>query len=154
MRAAVILLHATQENYLRQLLLLKFHNAPASFFDGVKLLEDKEKFMLVELARHRGTTVDAVLADSLAAHLERTTFNNVGDLKNTIALLSVDPKSLRADWKTLGEMMDRRHAIVHRGDMTKASGRGKHFADSISPYSVGIWIEAFTALVAELNAKL
>jgi hypothetical protein len=155
LRAAIILLHAALEDLLRsveELLLpgaskdsfgaLKFLPETGSGKDGVATVKDaKEKFSLVELADYRGRTVDDVIAKAIDFHLERSNYNNIGELKAALDRVGINNRV----WETpavaasLAAMMTRRHLIAHRADRNPMSGRGHHLAQSVSVPLVNGW---------------
>lgn len=109
----------------------------------------QDRFTLAELAAHRGRTVEAVLADSIAAYLERSNYNNPGEVKKTLERIGIDDHTLAVDFAQLGHLMDRRHWIVHRADENQNQGRGHHQAQSIDVSTVQLWTQAVRDLVSE-----
>jgi hypothetical protein len=87
LRAAVVLLHATVEEFLRYVGTLYLPHSPEEVLNSVSILgsEDPlrpEKFYLGRLVRHRGKTVEQLIEQSVAAHLERMTFSNTSVLSH------------------------------------------------------------------------
>ena len=82
----MVLLHATLEDLLRGLAEWKLPTAPATSLDRIPLAgsgKPKERFALVDLAEFRGQTVDAVIAQSVDAYLERSSYNHPGEIART-----------------------------------------------------------------------
>lgn len=123
LRASVVLLHATFEDFLRvfagEWIVAR---APASVA-GIPLVKDGDqrrgdKFTLSELAEHHGKTVDTVVAESVRHYLDTKSFGNMTE----VATLTE-----QCGWKlddafetvkgTIAAMMRRRHQIVHRADI-------------------------------------
>ncbi len=111
LRAAVVLLHATLEDLLRSLAEWKLPAAKPEVFAEIALVGTKgrTKFGLQELADFRGKTVDEIIADSVKEHLERTSYNHPGDVKNTLGNIGVVLKIDDDDAAELAAMMSRRH---------------------------------------------
>lgn len=73
-----------------------------------------KKFHLGELAGHRGKTVDDVIRTSVLATLERSNYNNPGEVRNLLRSIGVDDTLVEPRFNTLAATMERRHWIVHR----------------------------------------
>src|SRR5207237_6949196 len=82
LRAAVVLLHATLEDLLRSLCDWKMPGANPEAFSEVPLVgtRGKTRSGLPELATFRGRTVDEIIARSVSEFLQKSTFNNPGDI--------------------------------------------------------------------------
>lgn len=162
LRAATVLLHAAMEDLLRSAEELKLPRANKASFDAIKFVplggtykEAKEKFNLVDLAEYRGQTVDDVFSKAIDVYLERSNYNNIGEVKGTLMRIGIDTSFLsRADSGTLESMMKRRHWIVHRADRNPMSGRGHHAAQSIGVKLIEDWIVAVDAFGKNVLGKL
>lgn len=146
LRAAVVMLHAALEDLLRSIALLKYPTASPEILGQFPLLgvkaSHKPSFTLKELAAHRGKTVDDVLTKSIAAFLERSNYNNVGDIVKLLGEIGL-PKSLAAPYsKQLAALMSRRHLIAHCADRNDRRGKGQHAAVSIGKSTIARWITA------------
>jgi hypothetical protein len=148
LRASVILLHAALEDLLRSTEELLLPRSPATAFErirflspGASLRDGKEKFTLVDLAAYRGQTVNEVFHAAIEGHLEHSNYNNIGEVKQTLARVGISYTISNTNAAALEAMMKRRHWIAHRADANPRSGSGHHVAQSIGKSSVSLWIE-------------
>jgi hypothetical protein len=130
LRAAVVLLHATLEDVLRSLA-----EVPLVGMKG------KTKFGMSDLVGFRGRTVDDVISQSVGEYLERSNYNNPGDIRLLFDRIGVPSSAVDPYAAHLNAMMSRRHWIVHRADRNTLSGAGQHGAKSISTRAVQSWVE-------------
>src|SRR5207253_11452992 len=127
LRSAIVFLHSTLEDLLRSVEVRRTPAAGESVLNDIPLVGVRgEKFALGKLAAHRGKTVDAVILESVAAYLERQSYNNPEELAAFCARAGVDKGMLQPFFGVLGEFMRRRHQIVHRADRDEGSGSGHH----------------------------
>ncbi|MDQ5977881.1 MAG: hypothetical protein QG602_853 [Verrucomicrobiota bacterium] len=137
LRAAIVLLHATLEDGLRSLLRFRIKRCKETF-DAIALagINDHgrpEKFLLGELYRFQGKTVDEIWNTSLEAHLARQSFNDTADIAKAISQIGIDSNLLKPLLKPLSELVSRRHHIVHNADVNENKGKAGHqFTRSIS----------------------
>ncbi len=151
LRAAVVLLHAAVEDFLRSLLVWKLPLAPAQRLNDIPLLSNDPKktatkFWLGELAQFRGMTVEDLIAKSVASHLEGyQSFNNIGDVVSALADCQLSPEGL--DRAAIEEMIKRRHNIVHKADRNQKEGKqGLHKVASLTPNAVRGFLTAVRTL--------
>lgn len=138
LRAAVVFLHATLEDLLRSLLEWKLPVAAAVHLKDVPLSGKKQRstFTLDDLAPFRGTSVDDLIARSVTENLERSNFNDPGEVDGVLERIGLSKNVLDPYRNTLGPMMKRRHWIVHRADRNTAMGRGHHAARALQQAAV------------------
>lgn len=146
LRASVILLHAALEDLLRSMEELRLPRAHPEAFIGLRLAphgssrEAKEKFSLVELAAYRGQSVDEVIEKAILLHLERSNYNNIGEVKQALQRAGVQHNFSPAESATIEAMMRRRHWIAHRADRNPSSGRGHPTVQPLGRGLVEQWI--------------
>ena len=161
LRAAVVLLHASLEDFLRSLSRWKLPS------EGTKQALDKipfagsgrpEKVLLGYLAGYRGKTVDELIGESVDSYLDRSNYNNVTQIFSALKVIGVEIDLPKPIYTYLNDMIKRRHLIVHRADRDDTGGYGKHRVKSISAGTVEIWTDAvrnFSSLVlAELKTEI
>ena len=145
LRAAVVQLHASLEDLLRELAARRLPGAPPTTLQQIPLpggVKRKKRFTLADLSLFRGLSVDEVIDKSVEIYLERATFGNlnrVASLLRSVGLALPRGKELKAE---IAAMMARRHQIGHRLDRNQFRGRGHHRASSISKKIVEGWLEA------------
>jgi len=169
LRAIVVLNHAYLEDFLRKVALWLLPIAGEETLNKIPLAGvagRAEKFQLGKLAEYRGKKIDDVIRESVAAYMERSTFNNVTEIMAFLQSVNVNLPSreevdssssaiprLPIEGDVLGlldAMMKRRHHIVHRADKAK-TGDG---LQEITETDVGVWLAAtmmFTLSIATEN---
>lgn len=156
LRGAVVFLHATLEDLLRSVMAWKLPLAASEQLKDVPLAGKKPRstFTLDDLAAFRGITVDALISKSVESYLERSNFNDPGEVEGVLVRLGLPTALLDGRRDKLGPMMKRRHWIVHRADRNDATGSGQHVARTLQQSAVEAWssaVEGFgNAVFAEL----
>lgn len=157
LRAAVVLLHSTLEDFLR---FVASNRLPAAGAEVLKQMPfpigdgRKTTLTLGELARYRGRPVDDVIAEVIEAFLDRSSYNSVPELAKLMLDIGLQPSLLRPYASRLAAMMARRHLIAHRVDRNERRGRGHHQARSISRAMVESWIVAVEGLISDIRLRI
>ena len=155
LRAAVVFLHATLEDFLRYIG-TKFISSSddPNVLDKISLPGSPgraEKFFLGKLATHRGKSVNQLIAESVEAHLNKRSFGNTDDISQLLESVGVPTNEVREYYQFLSELMSKRHDIVHTGDLKPTDKPGERDTKPIDPNKVKEWsqtIEHFTSAVA------
>ncbi len=120
LRVAVVLLHASLEDLLRSLAEWKLPTAEPGALEAVPLSGTSDprrrRFSMTELAKHRGSTVNEIVRESVRFYLERSSYNDVGQIRRLIEMCGGDPNVVNEVSRWVGPMLRRRHWIVHRAD--------------------------------------
>lgn len=118
LRASVVFLHATMEDVLRSMLAWKWpHTTSRGHLEDIEIpvgSDLKKKVTLADLLPHRGFTVDDVIRTCIEKHLEKSNFNNLGEVKTALDRSGLDKALVNPFAPELAAMMARRHQIVHR----------------------------------------
>ncbi len=141
LRAAVVLLHASLEDLLRQVALFHIPDAAEDALAKIPLAgcAPREKFTLGDLTRFRGKTIQEVLNESVWHHYTTSvTFNCVPQIKDVLERCGLKQDRVQRFYPALGAMMTRRHGIVHRADVVDSS----HGPQSLSAIKVQSWSSA------------
>lgn len=161
LRAAVVLLHASMEDFLRSLLISKIADFDRETLNKFPLpnLGGKapQKFLLGNLAEHRGKTVDALIVDAVTVHLEQfSSFNSLGDVKKALNQCGIENKVVEDQgFGVLPDMINRRHNIVHKADRNEnIGGQGNHHVKSIAAHSLNKYVAAVKDLKAFVEENL
>ena len=156
LRAAVVFLHAALEDLLRGLLEWKLPLAQADHLKDIPLVGKKPRssFTLEDLATFRGTSVDDIIRRSVLQSLERSNFNDPGEVEGVLERIGLPTSLLDPYRNSLGPMMKRRHWIVHRADRNTATGRGQHTALALQQAAVEAWRDALTGFATDVLARL
>lgn len=138
LRAALVLLHATMEDFLRSLQVWKVPDWTKEAVEKFPLMVNgkkiADKFSLGELVAHRGKTVDELINQSVKDHLEQfASFNDLGQVKSALKSCGISQAVVEAhDFAHLHVMIERRHNIVHKADRNNVvGGHGNHRTKSI-----------------------
>lgn len=144
LRSAVVFLHSTLEDLLRSLLEWKLPTSEAVHLREIPLKGKRQRstFTLDDLAMFRGSTVDDLISMSVEDHLERSNFNDPGEVDVVLQKIGLQRTLLDPYRDKLGPMMKRRHWIVHRADRNTATGSGQHSALGLKKATVETWSAA------------
>lgn len=160
LRAAVVLLHAGMEDYLRSLLIWKVDTFGPDVLKEYRLQlgdEWKTTVALQDLHLLRGRSVDEIIDASVRTQIRTyQTFSSVEAVQKALKRCGIDAGRVHAqDYQQLGEMIGRRHHIVHHADRDEdAQGRGNHRTRSIGRRHVSGYLSAVVALRDFVNAEL
>ena len=155
LRAAAVLLHAALEDVLRSLAYWKLPAAPAAVLDQIPIVGGTSmKVSLGALCAHRGKSVDDLIKASTDASLERSNYNNPGEVSSLLQAIGLNTAPLAPYMAQLDEAMKRRHRIVHRADENPNAGRGNHRVASISPPRLDAWISSTEDFVRDVLVQV
>lgn len=157
LRASVVFLHSTLETMLREIVRLKL------MFDGdlsriplADLSESqdiKHKFSLDEMSKYRGHTINEVIEISVNRYVTNLSFNNTDNIADNLSRINIPQLELRPYYEELNKMMNRRHQIVHEGDM-KRGGKTPEL-EPITGDQINGWIKCTVNFsVAILNLAI
>ena len=127
LRSAVVLNHASLDNFLRQIARHKVANSGKEYLHLIPLYKQSkaglDKFCFLHLYEFRDKTVNQVILDSIIKHYERISFNKPYDITRTFKKeFGFNISSLEKFFPILEKMMKRRHQIVHNADNEKSQG--------------------------------
>ncbi len=156
LRAAVVFLHATLEDFLRYVGETYLPASSEEVLNAVPLLGTHdvprpEKFFLGKLAQHRGKTVDQLITDCVNAYLDRISFSDTTDISNLLERAGIAVERVRPLYPRLSALMTRRHQIVHRADLVDVSGDERK-ATPIDAATVTEWATAVKEFFAHVMA--
>lgn len=153
LRAALVLLHAAMEDFLRSLLTWKVPLAGKEVVDEYPLTgsgrKRAEKFTLGALVQHRGKTVDELLSESIRDYLEEfSSFNDLGEVKRALVSCGMDRQTVDDHrYGDLAAMIARRHKIVHKADRNDIrGGQGNHTTASIGATALNNYLASVRSL--------
>jgi len=154
LRAAVVLLHALMEEFVRHVAGDSLPHASADVLNGVPLVGTSRsggKFALGALARHRGKQVDSLLAESVREHLAGKAFGSLGAILDMLRLSGIPIDKLRIRRAALQGLIKRRHQIVHEGDAWPQTWRGGEKLRAISRRQTTRWLDGVERFVGEVD---
>ncbi len=166
LRAGVVFLHASLEEYLRTVILnskleqLEYGSDAKFALSGVNLPDDnsggssEKKYRLSELYRYKGKDVGELLRESLESKVSFMTFNGykqmVGSLKDVDIVLSLDDKTCKA----VDDCTRRRHKIVHEADKSRHTGNGDYRTTPIKTTQLELWMRSVNKLVKTVEDEI
>lgn len=138
LRSIVIFIHASIEDYIRNIVLRYYIHAPSEAWDKFHLPDKAGKVSFREIAMHRGKSINDYLLECVKAQMEQQSFNDMTEISKWLLRigLTID-KNWAPLFGTLDEMIERRHQIVHRADLDD-----KHQATPIDISDVHDWADA------------
>jgi len=145
LRSVVVLQHAYLEEFIRTVVVALLPLADSESLSGTPLADmekPSDKFSLGHLAKHRGKTVNEVLAESVREEMGRATFSKVGQFEAVLKRLRCKIEDHSEWFPALGEMMARRHDIVHRADWVKSPDSDSYKLQPIDVPQVERWLDA------------
>lgn len=161
LRAALVLLHASMEDFLRSLLIWRAPDSNREVIDTYPLAgtgkKHPERFYLGSLVAHREKTVADLIRLSVTEYLEAfSSFNDIGDVKRALRTCGVDHQAVEDnDFSNLPAMIARRHIIVHKADRNNVQqGQGNHRTKSIDIGHLNNYIAAVKLLRDFADARL
>ena len=100
LRAATVFLHASLEEVIRNLLVLRLPNVAPEKLDEIPLavetgLRRSSKILLGSLVQFRGKFVDNVITDSIHAYVDTFNLNNTSQLAQCLELAEIETATLR-----------------------------------------------------------
>lgn len=153
LRAATVLLHSSLEDFLRSMAKWQWSPTDPDVLANIPLITGttsyrrSTKFSLPDLIEHRNKKVGTILNQSLESYLDQSSYNNIVQICELLESFGINPDNVNERFSDLGDLMERRHWIVHQADRNPKKGRGHHRYKSISPARVNIWIEAVREFV-------
>jgi hypothetical protein len=157
LRAEVVLMHAYLEDFLRTVAAALLPESDESGLNSIPLAGvpgRSEKFALGKLVQHKGKSVDDVLRESVSEYLDRSTFNNKGEIVELLKKLGFDLSHNDDDLAAIQQMIQRRHQIVHRADRVKAPGTNNRVLQPIDRNEVLTWMKATERFMKSLYIPL
>ena len=167
LRAGVVFLHSTLEDYLRSIILSKkiamLSTTEADFravLANVNLVGDNtgkssvRKYALGEFWEVKDKSVIMIVEEALRDKVSYMTFN---DYSQIVASLSTVGIKLSTNFNPDGiidNYINRRHKIVHEADNNTVHGPGNYKATSINANTLTAWINAVNALVDDIEDQL
>ena len=153
LRAAVVLLHSSFEEYYRNILIIivpktcgkedmKSMSLPS------KQGKHKANFDLSDLIEFRGKTVEEVITDSIEAEIRLRSFGNYNSIATWAIKAKIDLEGFKGQDK-LNKLIQRRHKIVHEAD--RANSSEGYTLTKIDKSTVEKWTEIVCDLVEIIN---
>jgi hypothetical protein len=155
LRAAVVFLHASLEEVVRNLFVRRLPNVTPEKLDQIPLVGSlghhrPSKILLGSLVQFRGEFVENVIKKSIDAYVDTFNLNNTSELAQCLELAEIDVDLLRQHFALLNELMQRRHQIVHQMDRTNELDPLTVPISSLNIQTVEHWRNALESFVEDL----
>lgn len=156
LRAAVVLLHASEEDYLRNVLIQWYPvKADPAALKEVPLAGTtgrEAKFTFDKLASFRGETVDELIDKSVREYFSKISFNSYTEIVGRLRKLQIEVKSYERQ-SDIDALIARRHKIVHEVDLT-TDNSGKTKTAPIRAAQVRTWVECSQSLIEQIDSQI
>ena len=164
LRAGVVFLHSTLEDYLRSVILSKkiamLNTTEADFksvLTNVNLVGDNtgkssvKKYTLGEFWDVKDKPVITIVEEALRDKVSYMTFNDYSQIVASLATVGINLSTNFNPDGIIDNYIKRRHKIVHEADNNSAHGPGNYKATSINANTLTAWINAVNALVSDIE---
>lgn len=156
LRAAVVFMHSSIEEIVRNLFVSRLPNASKDILNGLAYSaypsNDRKNGVLLGdlLHNHAGRLVENVIFDAINSHVDRLNINNSDQLVAQLKKVQIDTVPLTHLLEKLNLLMKRRHQIVHQMDREDALDPDTRPISAITSRTVNEWF----ASVAEFHAEI
>lgn len=151
LRAAVVFLHAAEEDYLRGIIcwrLIESKNPKA--YEKIPLPDyDKDRFPLGSLVVYDEMTVRELIKKSVEKHMESVSFGGIDKIIGWLSRVDISLDD-SVDRPQIEELAKRRHKIVHEVDLEESGARVR----PLRPEMVEKWKKAVLGLVDCVEQQL
>lgn len=167
LRAGVVFLHSTLEDYLRSIILSKkiamLSTTEADFkavLANVNLVGDNtgkssvKKYTLSEFWDVKDKPVIMIVEEALRDKVSYMTFNDYSQIVASLATVGINLSTNFNPDGIIDNYINRRHKIVHEADNNSAHGPGNYRATSINANTLSAWIKAANDLVSDIENQL
>ena len=147
LRAAVVFLHSSLEEIIRNLYLHRLPSAGAESLNRVPFAAHEpshrpKNIQLGDLLEYPGQFVENVIRESINQYVNTLNVNNANQLVDCLKLADVPHEPLKQFFEPLDSLMKRRHQIVHQMDRTNELDPLASPINSIDANTVGAWSAA------------
>lgn len=156
LRAAVVLLHSSIEEIVRNLFVDRLPNASTETLNDLTYSEygptNRSKGVLLGdlLRNHGGRLVDNVIIDAINSYVDRLNINNAEQLISLLRKVQIDSTPLEPLLNDIEKMMKRRHQIVHQMDREDALDPDARPISQITLDAVQAWETAVSRFHNEI----
>ncbi len=158
LRAAVVFLHSSLEEVIRNLYLYNLPNASTESLNKIPFATHEhshrpKNIQLGDLLEFKGQFVENVIQESINRYVDVLSINNSTQLVECLKLANIRYEPLRQFFDPLNSLMQRRHQIVHQMDRSNELDPLAYPINIIDLETVNNWKEAVTGLVSALFAQ-
>jgi hypothetical protein len=157
LRAAVVFLHASQEDYIRSLMSeWLISKGGGSNLEHIPLMGSEgraEKFSLEKLRRFSDWPVKKLLEESVAQAMSKRSFNQYSEITASMKSISISLRSFDQQ-KEINDLIQRRHKIVHEVDQVPQAKSDKQKSKSLQEKTVRLWKEASEKMIEIIDKQV
>ena len=167
LRAGVVFLHSTLEEYLRTIILnakkdmlTQSKDSFQKVLGNVALPGDNsgksnvKKYTLVDFWDQKDKTVMEVISESLYDKVGYLTFNEYSHIVASLKEIGINLEKNYNVEGLIDNYINRRHKIVHEADKNATSGKGNFRSSPINTKTLNAWIDAVDAMVIDIQALI
>jgi hypothetical protein len=158
LRAVVVFTHASLEDFLRTLAETFLPYANEQTLSNIPLagtnMSRADKFSLGTLQKHKGKRIDRLIEESVSEHLKRSTYNNAREIASLLVSLGFDLAEPKKHFPEIEAMIQRRHEIVHRGDIRTGTDPKRPLVKPISFVQVVQWVQTTYEFMFDLSSQI
>lgn len=154
LRAAIVLLHATMEDSLREIArtLMPFNE---NFLNRIPLVNQTgnlhvEKFKLKDLVSFREKTVDEVIKMSVNQYMDRWSLSTIENITQFIQDVGLSVEDFKHLFPKLSALIKRRHIIVHQADTVGEDNNGVTILQDIEVSEFEEWLHNVVLFIGEI----
>lgn len=153
LRSAVVFLHSTIEELVRNLFIEKMPKQDRKTLDeipfSIHITSHRSKGILLgELAHeYRGHFLDNIVLDSINAYVNSMNLNDITQLVCQLEKVKIDISGIKEIYPNLNSLMKRRHQIVHQMDRSNSLDPDTAPINSISVDEVKAWRKSTKKLI-------
>lgn len=155
LRAAVVFLHSSLEEIIRNLYLHRLPSSGAESLNKVPFASHEpshrpKNILLGDLLEYQGQFIENVIRESINQYVNTLNINNANQLVDCLKLANIPLESLKIFLEPLDSLMKRRHQIVHQMDRTNELDPLASPINSIDANIVSAWSAALYGFATAL----
>lgn len=155
LRAAVVFLHSSLEEIIRNLYLYTLPSASAENLNRIPFATHEpshrpKNIQLGDLLEFKGQFVENIIQESINKYVDIMNINNATQLVECLKLANISCEPLRHLLEPLNSLMQRRHQIVHQMDRSNELDPLESPINIIDVAIVRSWKDAVSSLAIAL----
>lgn len=159
LRSAVVFLHSTIEELVRNLFIEKLPSRGQAILDeipfSIHISSHRAKGILLGelLEKYSGKFLENIVHESIGAYVDTMNLNDTTQLSVQLQKAGIDISEISCEFHSITELMKRRHQIVHQMDRSNALDPDKSPISEIESSQVIGWRRSVDKLVQHCIAN-
>jgi hypothetical protein len=116
--------------------------------------EDVLRTTARQCIEHRRKTVDQLIQESVEDHLRGKSFGSCTAVDSVLKKMGLDTAPFKSLYPPLGQMMRRRHSIVHEADLTRPTDVASEAWGIVDDWQLIMWLMAVAAFYYQLRMSV